>query len=111
MKLQAVKRWLRTHPFLTLGIGTTVLLGGLLVLGFPAGSTGLRVLAMLWKTLGAGPYVAANLLARWAPGLPGWLDTTLVVVLGLLPYAAADWALAQFRERLTSRRQGRLHAP
>jgi hypothetical protein len=92
-------KWLRTHPFLLLGIGSFLLFVPLLVLDLDPESLLFRGLAVLWRFLGVGPHTAANLLARHAPGIPGWLDATLVVVLGLFPYAAADAVLGQLRRR------------
>jgi hypothetical protein len=95
-------QWLRTHPFLLAGIGSFAFFVPLLVLDLQPESSLLHGLVALWQSLGIGPYTASNLLARHAPDIPAWLDATLIVVLGLLPYAAADAILG----RLWSRRTG-----
>jgi hypothetical protein len=97
-------QWLRTHPFLTAGIGSFFFLAPLLVLDLRPESSLFRGLAMLWQSLGVGPHTASNLLARHAPNIPAWLDITLIVVLGLLPYAAADTILRYLRSRRTRTR-------
>lgn len=95
--------WLRRSPFLALGLSSFIFL---LILGLelPIDSGFLRGIAVIWRFLGFGPHLTANLLARWAPDLPGWLDALLVVLLGLLPYLAADALLAR-RRRLPRARQ------
>jgi hypothetical protein len=95
---------LRTHPFLFMGIGSFFFFVPLLVLDLQPGSSLFRVLAMLWQSLGVGPHTASNLLARHAPNIPAWLDTILIVLLGLLPYAAADAAVRHLRSRRTRAR-------
>jgi hypothetical protein len=92
-------RWLRTHPFLLVGIGSFFFFAPLLVLDLPPESSLFHGLAVLWQSLGVGPHTASNLLARHAPTMPAWLDATLIVVLGLLPYAAADAILRHLRSR------------
>jgi hypothetical protein len=92
-------QWLRTHPFLLAGIGSFIFFALLLVLDFQPESSLFRGLAVLWQSLGLGPHTASNLLARHAPNIPAWLDATLIVVLGLLPYAAADAILRHLRSR------------
>lgn len=94
-------QWLRTHTFLLAGIVSSFLLAPLLVLDLQPESSLFRVLVVLWQSLGVGPHTAANLLARHAPNIPEWLDATLIVVLGLLPYAAADAILRRLRSRRT----------
>lgn len=95
----ALRRRLREHPFLLLGIGSFAAFFALLLLEPPTGSRLFRGLLAAWQVIGFGPYTAANLLARFAPGLSGWLDAALVVVLGLPSYVAADAALARLRRR------------
>jgi hypothetical protein len=97
-------QWLRTHPFLLAGIGSFFFFASLLVLDLQPGSSVFRGLAVLWQSLGVGPHTASNLLARHAPNIPAWLDATLIVVLGLLPYAAADAILRHVRRRRTGTR-------
>jgi hypothetical protein len=92
-------QWLRRHPFLLVGIGSFFFFAPLLVLDLQPESSLFQGLVVLWQSLGVGPYTASNMLAHHAPDIPGWLDATLVVVLGLLPYAAADAIL----QRLWSR--------
>jgi hypothetical protein len=92
-------QWLRTHPFLLVGIGSFFFFAPLLVLDLQPESSVLRGLVVLWQSLGVGPYTASNLLARHAPNIPAWLDAALIVVLGLLPYAAADAILGHLRSR------------
>jgi hypothetical protein len=92
-------QWLRAQPFLLVGIGSFLFFVPLLVLDLRPESSLFRGLAMLWRSLGVGPHTAANLLARHAPDIPGWLDVLLIVVLGLLPYAAADSILRRLRSR------------
>jgi hypothetical protein len=94
-------RWLRTHPFLLVGIGSFFFFVPLLVLELQPESSLFHGLVVLWQALGVGPHTAANLLARHAPNIPAWLDATLIVVLGLLPYAAADAILRRLRSRRT----------
>jgi hypothetical protein len=100
-------RLLRAHPFLLVGIGSFLFFVPLLVLDLRPESSLLRGLALLWQSLGVGPHTAANLLSRHAPDIPGWLDGILVVVLGLLPYAAADAILRHLRNRRTRTRASR----
>jgi hypothetical protein len=92
-------QWLRTHPFLLVGIGSFFFLVPLLLLDLQPESSLFHGLVLLWQTLGAGPHTASNLLARHAPSIPAWLDATLIVVMGLLPYAAADAILRKLRSR------------
>jgi hypothetical protein len=96
-----IRQWLRTHPFLLVGIGSFFVFAPLLVLDRQPESSLFHWLVVLWQSLGAGPHTASNLLARHAPDIPAWLDATLVVVLGLLPYAAADAILRHLRSRRT----------
>jgi hypothetical protein len=96
--------WLRTHPFLFAGIGSFFFFAPLLVLDLQPESFLFHGLVVLWHSLGVGPYTASNLLARHAPNIPAWLDATLIVVLGLLPYAAADAILKHLRSRRTRTR-------
>jgi hypothetical protein len=96
-----VRLRLRDHPFLTLGAASFLLLLALMVAEPPEPAA--RALGLLWRTLGSGPHLAANLLARHAPALPDWLDAALVVVLGLLPYAAADALLRRWRAARSGR--------
>lgn len=91
----SMPHWLRRHPFLSLGLGSFVFLAALL--GLPTDSRLFPSIGVMWRLLGFGPHLSANLLARWAPGLPGWLDGPLVVLLGLLPYLGADALLARMR--------------
>jgi hypothetical protein len=92
-------RWLRAHPFLLVGVGSFFFFAPVLVLDLDPGSSLFHGLVVLWQSLGVGPYTASNLLARHAPDIPAWLDATLIVVLGLLPYAAADAVLRNVRSR------------
>jgi hypothetical protein len=92
-------QWLRNHPLLLVGIGSFFFFVPLLVLDVQPESSLFHGLAMLWRSLGVGPHTASNLLARHAPSIPAWLDITLIVVLGLLPYAAADAILRHLRSR------------
>jgi hypothetical protein len=92
-------RLLRSHPFLLLGVSSFLFLLLLLMLDLAPESPLFRALAACWQVLGIGPRAVANLLARVAPDIPGWLDVTLVIVGGLAPYAAADALLGQFRTR------------
>jgi hypothetical protein len=92
-------QWVRTHPFLVVGVGSFFLFAPLLVLDLQPESPLFHGLVVLWQSLGVGPYTASNLLARHAPNIPAWLDATLIVVLGLLPYAAADAILRHLRRR------------
>lgn len=94
-----MRQWLRTHPFLLLGVGSLFLFLLLLAVDLPSGSLRLRMLVALWQVAGIGPHAASNLLARYAPGLPGAVDAALVVILGLLPYLGADAVLARARSR------------
>jgi hypothetical protein len=93
--------WVRTHPFLLVGVGSFFFFAPLLVLDLQPESSVFHGLVVLWQSLGVGPYTASNLLARHAPNIPAWLDATLIVVLGLLPYAAADAILRHLRNRRT----------
>jgi hypothetical protein len=97
-------RWLRIHPFLLAGIGSFFFLAPVLVLDLQPDSTLFHGLVVLWQFVGVGPHTASNLLSRHAPDIPGWLDATLIVVLGLLPYAAADALLRNLRSRRTRAR-------
>jgi hypothetical protein len=92
-------RRLRSFPFLLVGAGSFLLFGLLLLVELPADSPLFRVLALVWQTLGAGPHLVANLLARHLPDIPGWLDVTLIVGLGLAPYLAVDLLLAALSKR------------
>jgi hypothetical protein len=94
-------QWLRNHPFLFVGIGSFFFFVPLLIFDLEPESFLFRGLAMLWQTLGVGPHTASNLLARHAPNIPAWLDITLIVVLGLFPYAAADAILRHLRSQRT----------
>jgi hypothetical protein len=94
-------QWLRTHPFLLVGIGSFFFFAPLLLLDLQPESSLFHGLVVLWQSLGVGPYTASNLLARHAPDIPAWLDAALIVVLGLLPYAAADAILKHLRSRRT----------
>jgi hypothetical protein len=97
-------QWLRTHPFLLVGIGSFLSFVPLLVLDLQPESSLFRGLVVLWQFLGVGPHTASNVLARHAPNIPAWLDATLIVGLGLLPYAAADAILRHLRSRRTHAR-------
>ena len=88
---------LRAHPFLLIGTSSFLFLLPLLVLDLQPESVIFGILAMLWQLLGIGPHTVANWLARLAPEIPGWLDVSLIVILGLLPYAAADAVLRRLR--------------
>lgn len=92
-----MQHWFRSRPFLSLGLSSFGLLGLLLALEWPSNSGLFRGIATLWHLIGFGPHLVANLLARWVPGLPRWFDAVLVVLLGMLPYLAADILLAHAR--------------
>jgi hypothetical protein len=96
-----VAQWLRAHPFLFVGIASFFFFAPLVVLDLHPDSYLFSGLVVLWQTLGVGPHTASNLLAHYAPHIPKWLDVTLIVLLGLLPYAAADKILGHHRSRRT----------
>jgi hypothetical protein len=79
-----------TRPFLIVGAAAFVSFGliaaGAVPLDHPAG----RAFYVVWRIAGAPFHVVANLLARYAAGLPGWLDAVLVISLGWLPYIVLD---------------------
>jgi hypothetical protein len=83
-------RVLSRHPFAALAVLGLAALALLALAVLPLDRAPGRVLVLLLHTAGAGFYGAANLLARHAPWLPGWLDASLVVALGAAPYLAAD---------------------
>jgi hypothetical protein len=81
------------HPFVLIaGLGLLAF-GALVLIHPPLDSLGGRLTIGLLRTAGAGFYFAANLLARHLPNIPGWLDVSLIIILGSLPYAAADAVL------------------
>lgn len=100
---RTVRQWSRAHPFLLVGLGSFLPLLLLSSGALRPESLASRVLVALWHTLGFGPHMAANLLARLAPEIHEGLDTILVIVLGLLPYLAADTLLAKLRARVRAR--------
>jgi hypothetical protein len=94
-----MRQWSRAHPFLLIGLGSFLPFLFLLLVDPSSEPLLFRCLVALWRTLGFGPHGVANLLARVAPEMSEALDTVLVVVLGLVPYAAADALLARLRAR------------
>jgi hypothetical protein len=93
--------WLRTNPFLLVGIGSFFFFAPLLILDLQPESSLFHGLVVLWQSIGVGPHTASNLLARYAPNIPQWFDVSLIVVFGLLPYAAADAILRHVWNRRT----------
>jgi hypothetical protein len=98
---------LRHFPFLLAGSASFAAFAVLLLADLPADSLASRAMVAVWQTLGAGPHQVANLLARQWPDLPGWLDALLILVLGLLPYLAADLLLAALLKRWRGMRAAR----
>jgi hypothetical protein len=98
---------LRNHPFMLTGLASFFIFAPLVLLDLQPDSALFHGLVILWQTLGVGPHAAANLLARYAPNIPGWLDVALILILGLFPYAAADVALRRYRNRRVRSRVGR----
>ena len=90
-------RLLQRHPFVTLALASLGLLLALMLWDNPP-ATFAQNLGMLWRIVGWPFHFIANLLAREAPGLPGWLDATLVVALGILPYVAADCGIRLWQD-------------
>lgn len=78
-------QWLGAHPFFCLAVLAGLAFGALM-LELPPES----ILQLTWNILGIGFHLAANGIARLLPDLPGWLDSGLVIALGLLPYLLAD---------------------
>lgn len=91
--------WVKRNPALTAGLLSLPCFAALAATELPPESPHFRLLIGAWRVLGAGPHAAANLLARVAPALPGWLDVLLVVLLGAIPYLLADFALRRLLAR------------
>jgi len=94
-------RCLLRSPFLTLGALGLLALALLAVTGLPVETPAGAALVAVLHSLGIAFYVAANALARHAPGIPEWLDVTGVLLLGAATYLAADlvWRRALTRWR------------
>lgn len=84
---RSLRRWVIDHPFLCVAI-----LAGLTFAAMHAGLANGKAITAAWQFLGLGFHLTANLIARWLPDIPGWLDVAMVVVIGLIPYVAVDAA-------------------
>ncbi|QKK02858.1 MAG: hypothetical protein HND55_09505 [Pseudomonadota bacterium] len=82
---RSLRRWLVDHPFLCVAI-----LAGLIFAAMHTNLVSGSAVTTAWQYLGVGFHVTANVLARLLPGIPGWLDAAMVVVIGLLPYLVLD---------------------
>lgn len=87
------------HLFLTVGLFSLLAFGVFIIADMPPDRLPGSIILAIWRVGGFALHATANLLERIAPGLPGWLDSLLVIILGLLPYATADWLLRLMRRR------------
>ncbi|HEY0971803.1 MAG TPA: hypothetical protein VGE02_12615 [Gemmatimonadales bacterium] len=95
---------LRSHPFLGIGLLGLLLFALWLALGLQPRDGGVgEALFYTWRVLAAPVHLAANVLAPVTDGWPDVLDAAAVVVVGLLPYVAADWIVRQLRRRGAAR--------
>lgn len=88
-----MKRFMSANPFLCVGLIALAMFDLWILLGARL-DDGWHVLlhrASFW--LGRPIWFMASSINDLAPRLPDWLDNTLVVVTGLMPYALADWIL------------------
>lgn len=79
------RRFIFDNPFLCVAIVTGLIFGAMLF-DLLSGEAAVAV----WRFLGIGFHATANLLARWMPDIPGWLDALMVAVIGLVPYLVLD---------------------
>lgn len=91
---------LRSHPFLGVGLLGIALFGIWLMLGAETRDGGLgHLLFYSWRLLAAPIHLATNVLAPVTDRWPDAADGIAAVVVGLLPYAGADWLLRRRRRR------------
>ncbi|MEX2528484.1 MAG: hypothetical protein WEA09_12675, partial [Gemmatimonadota bacterium] len=81
----------RAFPLTSLVLTAVATFVVLLALGIPmesgtAGALAVRIL----QFVAFGVWWVANWLEQAAPSLPTWLDGSLVIILGFLPYVVAD---------------------
>lgn len=81
----SLRRFIFDNPFLCVAIVAGLIFGAMY---FGLASDSIAVAA--WQLLGFGFHATANLLARWMPDIPGWLDALMVAVIGLVPYLVLD---------------------
>lgn len=82
---RSLRRWVVDHPFLCVAI-----LAGLIFGAMQSGLLGGAAASTAWQILGFGFHATTNALARWLPDIPGWLETAMVAVIGLMPYLMID---------------------
>lgn len=81
----------RAFPLTSLVLAAVAVFVVLLALGIPmeSGTAGAMVVQVL-QIVAFGVWWVANWLEHAAPSLPTWLDGSLVIILGFLPYVVAD---------------------
>jgi hypothetical protein len=97
-----MKRVLATIPFTLFGIATLLFFGGVSIL--PASSLQSSLFGVA-RVLIVPIYLVALAISWFMPGgvesrplgVPAELGVVIVILLGLLPYVAADWALSRRR--------------
>lgn len=82
---------LRAFPLTTLVFAAVAIFLVLLALGIPmeSGTVG-AVAVQVLQVVAFGVWWVANWLEEAAPSLPAWLDGSLAIILGFLPYVVAD---------------------
>jgi len=86
-----MRRFVVANPFLTVGLVGVLLFVLGLVLGLHPQDGGVgQATFFLWRVLAAPVHLAANVLAPVTDRWPDVLDAGAAVLVGLLPYAAAD---------------------
>jgi hypothetical protein len=95
-----MRRFLAANPFLSVGLLGTFIFGTWLALGLQPHDGGVGQAGFyLWRVLAAPVHVAANVLGRVTNDWPDVLDAGAAVVVGLLPYLAADALWRRWRRR------------
>jgi hypothetical protein len=95
-----MRRFLAANPFLSVGLLGTLIFGTWIALGLDPQDGGAgQAVFYVWRVLAAPVHLAANVLAPLTNDWPDVLDAGAAVVMGLLPYLAADALWRRWRRR------------
>jgi hypothetical protein len=86
-----MRRFVTTNPFLCVGLLGTLIFGIWIVLGLDPSDGGAgQASYFVWRVLAAPVHLATNVLSPVTDHWPDALDGGAAVVVGLVPYVAAD---------------------
>jgi hypothetical protein len=95
-----MRRFLAANPFFSAGVLGAVLFGLWIVLGLDPSDGGVgQATFYVWRVLAAPVHLATNVLSPHTDGWPDVLDGGAAVVVGLVPYVAADGLWRRWLQR------------